>query len=105
LLSNRSDTEEEDIVTRRIKHPFLVAAALATIALLDASGAAATEGPWCALTNVGYDMRWDCSMQTLEQCRREVIAGNRGFCNPNPRWQGNGYAGDEGRPRRKRYRD
>jgi hypothetical protein len=21
-------------------------------------------------------------------CVQEVIAGNRGFCNPNPRWQG-----------------
>jgi len=20
---------------------------------------------------------------------QEVVAGNRGFCNPNPRWQGN----------------
>jgi hypothetical protein len=27
----------------------------------------------------------DCSMRSLEMCRREVIAGNRGSCYPNPR--------------------
>jgi hypothetical protein len=34
-------------------------------------------------------------MRTFEMCRQEVIAGNRGFCNPNPRW-----VGDQPRPRR-----
>jgi Protein of unknown function (DUF3551) len=90
---------------RTIRQLLLVAVALAASALVAAGSAAATEGPWCALTNVGYEMRWDCSMQTLEMCRQEVIAGNRGFCNPNPRWQGSSYGGGEGRPRRKRYRD
>jgi hypothetical protein len=27
----------------------------------------------------------DCSMRSLEMCRNEVIAGNRGSCYPNPR--------------------
>jgi hypothetical protein len=33
-------------------------------------------------------MRENCSMRSFELCVREVIAGNRGFCIPNPRWQG-----------------
>jgi hypothetical protein len=33
-------------------------------------------------------MRENCGMRTLEMCVQEVIAGNRGFCIPNPRWQG-----------------
>jgi hypothetical protein len=34
-------------------------------------------------------MQENCSMRSLEMCRQEVIAGNRAFCNPNSRWQGN----------------
>jgi hypothetical protein len=39
--------------------------------------------------NCSSVMQENCSMRSLEMCRQEVIAGNRGFCNPNPRWQGN----------------
>jgi hypothetical protein len=38
-------------------------------------------------------MRENCSMRTLEMCVQEVIAGNRGFCIPNPRWQTNKKCG------------
>src|SRR5215831_9057227 len=34
------------------------------------------------------DVRYDCSMRTLEQCVSLIIAGNRGFCNPNPYYRG-----------------
>jgi hypothetical protein len=34
-------------------------------------------------------------------CRQEVIAGNRGWCNPNPRW--GGAVPTEGRSSRKRH--
>ena len=44
----------------------------------------AAEAPWCAVTNTGPDMHWDCHYQSVEQCYPAVIAGNRGFCNPNP---------------------
>jgi hypothetical protein len=27
---------------------------------------------------------WDCRFRTIEECRPTVLAGNRGFCNPNP---------------------
>jgi hypothetical protein len=46
------------------------------------------NGPWCAVTDRGGNAFWDCSVPSLEACQQEVIAGNRGFCNPNPRWQG-----------------
>ena len=44
------------------------------------------EGPWCALRNFGSDLSEDCQYRTFEQCRVTVVAGFRGFCNPNPRW-------------------
>jgi hypothetical protein len=32
-------------------------------------------------------MHENCTIPTFEMCVQEVIAGNRGFCIPNPRWQ------------------
>ena len=52
-----------------------------------ATPAKAAEGPWCALLNFGVDLSEDCQYRTLEDCRQTIIAGFRGFCNPNPRWQ------------------
>jgi hypothetical protein len=41
--------------------------------------------PWCAVVSMGDgDMQWDCEYQSLEACRPNVLAGNRGWCNPNP---------------------
>ena len=41
--------------------------------------------PWCAVYSIGWgDVQWDCSYPTLESCVPFVIAGTRGFCNPNP---------------------
>jgi hypothetical protein len=62
----------------------IIAAAVAAM-LFDLRGGQAFQGPWCAGTNRGSGaFVYDCSMRTLEQCVSEVIAGNRGFCNPNP---------------------
>ena len=44
----------------------------------------AAEAPWCAVTNTGLDMHWDCHYRSAEECAPHVIAGNRGFCNHNP---------------------
>jgi len=45
------------------------------------------NAPWCAVQDLGAgDVVWDCEYQTVAQCQPEVIAGNRGFCNVNPRW-------------------
>jgi len=41
--------------------------------------------PWCAVVNVGMgNMYWDCQYWSVQQCAPNVLAGNRGFCNPNP---------------------
>jgi len=51
--------------------------------------AQAREAPWCAVQKIDEaGVVEDCSYWTLEQCVPQVISGNRGFCNPNPRWQG-----------------
>jgi hypothetical protein len=50
--------------------------------------AKAAEAPWCAVTNTGLDMRWDCRFQSAEECAPHVLAGNRGFCNQNPYYVG-----------------
>jgi len=47
------------------------------------------EGPWCAVESLGFStVKENCSMLSFEQCVQETIAGNRGFCTPNPRWSG-----------------
>jgi len=47
------------------------------------------EGPWCAVESLGFSsVKENCSMLSFEQCRLETIAGNRGYCTPNPRWAG-----------------
>jgi len=46
--------------------------------------AKAAEAPWCAVTNTGIDMHWDCQYRSAQECAPHVIAGNRGFCNHNP---------------------
>jgi Protein of unknown function (DUF3551) len=80
----------------------LAFAALAAVLLFDvpASQAWSGNGPWCALINTGFgNVEEDCHYGSIEECRVDVIAGNRGFCNPNPR-----YVPAAGpRPRHKRH--
>jgi hypothetical protein len=50
---------------------------------------AKAQAPWCAVITIGEDsVYWDCQYSSLEQCRPNVLAGNRGFCNPNPSFAG-----------------
>ena len=74
---------------------------LATIAAL-AVGASSVYSqqkrrlPGCAVITIGEDsVYWDCRYSSIEQCRPNVLAGNRGFCNPNPY-----YAANAAEPRR-----
>ena len=61
-----------------------VVVALATVGF-GLHRAAADEAPWCAVTSGGDgDMHWDCQYRSIEECRPNVLAGNRGWCNPNP---------------------
>ena len=66
----------------------LTATALAAAISFDPRAGQAYERPWCALTEIaGGAMYENCTLPTFELCVQEVIAGNRGFCTPNPRWQ------------------
>jgi len=81
----------------------LIVTAAGAAMLLDPRVSQAYERPWCALTDIGGGvMHENCTIPTFEMCVREVIAGNRGFCNPNPRWQGPRPGGRETAARRKR---
>ena len=81
-----------------------LAAALTVAALsFSANPSKAGEGPWCAIISIGPGAVYeDCQYWTFEQCRPNVLAGNRGFCNLNPRYAGNwhGYAPAE-KPRKR----
>jgi Protein of unknown function (DUF3551) len=57
--------------------------------------------PWCAVISMGDgDMQWDCEYRSIEECRPNVLAGNRGWCNPNPYFTS--YQPTEQRRHRKR---
>jgi len=65
----------------------LIFAAVATVAALTCGpkSARAYEAPWCAVIAVNTgSVYWDCQYRSFEDCRPTVLAGNRGWCNPNP---------------------
>jgi hypothetical protein len=66
----------------------IFAAAVAALAgVFFGPTAQAYEAPWCAVIEVhdagGY---WDCQYRSFEDCysRANILAGNRGTCNPSP---------------------
>ena len=74
-----------------------LAGALVLVALGAVQPARAAEAPWCAVISIGpADAYWDCQYRTFKECLPHVLAGNRGFCNPNP-----AYSGPESKPNRK----
>ena len=65
----------------------LAAAALSAVMLFGGRPALALYGdaPWCAVHNTGWgSVSWECIYSSIETCRPNILAGNRGFCNPNP---------------------
>jgi hypothetical protein len=66
----------------------LLIAGVAILAMtFEARPVQAYEGPWCAIVTLGNGAAYeDCQYFSFEACRPHVLAGNRGFCNPNPRW-------------------
>ncbi len=64
----------------------LAGAAFAFLAFGPQPAAADYYGaPWCAVVSMGDgDMQWDCEYRSIEDCRPNVLGGNRGWCNPNP---------------------
>jgi hypothetical protein len=93
-----------DIPMEATMRVFLVmAAAAAGMFLGSGASHALYEGPWCAIQSGGADtVIENCRMRSFEECRREVIAGNRGYCRENPRWPGWYAGGDELQPLRRR---
>jgi len=72
-----------------MKRILLIAAAAALAMSFAPRPAQAVEGPWCAFIAVGTGAVYeDCQYYSFEACRPHILAGNRGFCNPNPRWTG-----------------
>jgi hypothetical protein len=66
------------------------AAALAFLTFCLQPAADAYEAPWCAVLGMGKGVYWDCQYRSFEACRPNVLAGNRGWCNPNPYFVSNG---------------
>ena len=54
-----------------------------------------TVGPWCAVYYFPSSPEYDCHFASIEDCRPNILAGNRGSCVQNPYWV-------EGSPRRQR---
>ena len=67
----------------------LIVVTVAVVILVDLRVSQAAQMPWCAGTNNGGDtFHYNCTLPTYEMCVQEVIAGNRGFCSPNPYYRG-----------------
>jgi hypothetical protein len=67
----------------------LAAAALASLAFSPQAVADYHEAPWCAVIGMGKGVYWDCQYRSAEECVPNVLAGNRGWCNPNPYFTSN----------------
>ena len=85
-----------------VRHIFVAVVFLAAVT----SGSAPTkaaEAPWCAVTSGGAgDMHWDCQYRSIEECRPNVLGGNRGYCNQNPYFVA--QTAKSGQPRKRRAR-
>jgi hypothetical protein len=66
------------------------------------------NAPWCAVVDQGAgNIMWECLYQTIAECRPNVLAGNRGFCQHNPYYQPgyqSGYQSGWGSSPRAKYR-
>ena len=84
-FENENGTNPEDLIAADMRL-MLIVVTVAVAILLDLRVSQATQMPWCAVTSKS-DF-YNCSLPTYEMCVREVIAGNRGFCSPNPYYRG-----------------
>ncbi|HMF25025.1 MAG TPA: DUF3551 domain-containing protein [Pseudolabrys sp.] len=63
----------------------VVALTSLSVGLQQAAAQYYRAAPWCAVIENGTgSVYWDCQYSSIEQCRPNVLAGNRGWCNPNP---------------------
>jgi hypothetical protein len=80
---------------------FPVAIAALAGVIVGLQPAHAYEAPWCAAIEVAKgSVYWDCQYRSFEDCyqRGNILAGNKGFCNPSPYY----VAGPEQRQTRSR---
>jgi hypothetical protein len=67
---------------------FFVTALLAATTMIG-TGAAHAAAPWCAVVGTARGaVYWDCQYASFEACYPNILGGNRGFCNPNPAYEG-----------------
>jgi hypothetical protein len=65
----------------------LITGAMMAAISFNPTSAKAAEPPWCAVISLGPGAVYeDCQYYSFEACRPAVLAGNRGFCNRNPRY-------------------
>ena len=63
------------------------------------------NAPWCAVIQNGTgSVYWDCQYSSFEACYRygNILAGNRGTCNPSPYYVANAAAHPRSAKRRAR---
>ena len=63
------------------------------------------QAPWCAVIEVARgSVYWDCQYRSFEDCYRRgnILAGNRGFCNPSPYYVAGSAEQRQSRKRRAR---
>jgi hypothetical protein len=69
-----------------IRTILVAAAALASVSF-SPRHAAAAAAPWCAVIELDPGtVYWDCQYHSFDDGyhRGNILAGNRGFCNPSP---------------------
>jgi hypothetical protein len=72
-----------------LRFSIMLTAAAAALCFHIPESRAFGSAPWCAVVSVGTGaVIWDCQYRSIEECVPNVLAGNRGFCNVNPAWQG-----------------
>jgi len=79
----------------------VAAAALASVSF-SPRHAESAQAPWCAVIEVTRgSVYWDCQYRSFADCYRRgnILAGNRGFCNPSPYY----VAGSSGKRRARPY--
>jgi len=87
-LLNRCARDHLPIGAPQMARLILATALLLAVLSCATRSARTEETPWCAVITLGMgDAYWDCQYRSLEECIPQVLAGNRGFCNPNPRFR------------------
>jgi len=69
---------------------FVFAAFAAALCLNVRAGHADSNGDsqWCAVTNKGDVMTWDCEYDSSDECGSAIV-GSGGYCALNPYWRPN----------------